>query len=212
MKKLIFGIILIGLVSWGAWAAFNVWSGGPAAGAPAGQAGAALTYADPDGRFTIRYRPEWLAAGAAAEAPTGWSVVTPGQGWLAAKLTAPKSLYPGTNFSEAWLTVGSSNDPQAIAACLKNVEQEGMDVQDATIGGRPFKRFETADAGAGNYYETTAYHALLDGDCWAVEYTIHSTNIYNYPPEAGVKEFDRSALKAALDASARSFDFLVNSD
>jgi hypothetical protein len=220
MKKIIIGIILIGLVSWGAWALLH--DHGTQAPAPASEASSTpveessgtKTYADPAGRFTLTYLDTWQAAGAEANAttPTGWSEVTPGSGQVAAKLSVPKALYPQTNFSEAWLTVGSSNDPKAIAACEKNVQQEGMDVQSVTIQGRPFKRFETSDAAAGSRYDTVAYHAILDGDCWAIEYTIHSTNIYNYPPEAGIKEFDHAALEDELDASARSFDFLVNSD
>lgn len=210
MKKLLFGILLIGLVSWAAWAIGHDKDEGAL---PAQSM--ATTYEDPAGRFTIEHLGTWVPMGASAatvSTPIGWSTVTPGTGYLAAKIVVPQSLYPGTNFSEAWLTVGSSNDPPAIAACLKNVQEEGMDVQDTTIDAYPFTKFSTGGAAAGNYYDTTAYHTILDGDCWAIEYTIHTTNIHNYPPEAGISEFSSAPLKAQLDLSARSFTFLVNSD
>ncbi len=209
MKKIIIGILVLALISVGAWAAMHKWA------SPIKQNPTAKTYIDPGQRFTLLYPAHWTASGPegnVAEPPTAWSVVTQTLGMVSAKVSVPKELYPNTNFSEAWLTVGWSNNSTAINTCTINTQQEGMDVQDAVIDGTLFKKFTTSDAGAGNLYDTIAYHALLDGDCWAIEYTIHSTNIYNYPPEAGIVEFDKSDLMMTLDEVAHSFDFLVNSD
>ena len=45
-------------------------------------------------------------------------------------------------------------------------------------------------------------------ECFAVEYTLHSTNLDNYAPDQRVHAFDRAKVTAKLDAMARSFEFL----
>ena len=114
---------------------------------------------------------------------------------------------PNTNFSEAKLTVNTSTNPTEIKNCTAD-----LGGTEATISGYSFKKYISTDAGAGNFYETTSYKGLLDGDCYRLEYTIHSTNIGNYPPELGIKEFDKAKVQDELERIVQSFKFLINSD
>ena len=108
-----------------------------------------------------------------------------------AKVSVPRSYMPSTNFSEAELTITSTSG-----------------ATDATCGGRS----DTAEAAAGNRYETTTIKKIYDGDCYTFEYIIHSTNIQNYDPSQGVKEFDKKKMVADLEDIVLSFKYLVNSD
>jgi hypothetical protein len=218
MKKVIIFVIIIGLLSWGVWAAMKPQSGAPVPGETTGtstttpQTSGVKTYTDPQGAFTFHYPAAFTVSGRGADSPVGWSANSNRPGQVLAKAYVDRTYLPQTNFSEAWFTVGTSQDTQAIAACLKNTSLEGMDVQDASFGGHAWKRFTSADAGAGNYYETTEYRAILDGDCYSLAYTIHSTNLQNYSPEQGIKEFNKAKVVNDLEGMVKSFTFLVNSD
>ena len=130
----------------------------------------------------------------------------------------PRSFQPKTNFSEATFVVGSSADPKSIELCLRasNGETPGYNPEVAnpvsagrvTINGVAFSKYNLGDAGAGNYYDTTSYRTMRDGVCYAVEYTIHSTNIGNYDPSQGISEFDRAKVQGILEDIAKSFKFL----
>ena len=76
------------------------------------------------------------------------------------------------------------------------------------IHGIPFTKFTFSDAGAGNLYETVSYRTKRGGECYVVEYTIHSTNIGMYSPDQGIKEFDRAKVVNMLEKMAKSFRFL----
>jgi len=118
---------------------------------------------------------------------------------------------PNTNFSNAYLTVGASTVPKEITSCTNpgsGEVKEGM----KDISGYPFTRFAKNGAAAGNLYETVSYRGLLDGDCYALEYTIHSTNIANYSPDQNIKEFDKAKVQNEFEKIIASFKFLVNSD
>lgn len=137
-----------------------------------------------------------------------WKAYTDGtRGTLEAKVTIPKSFQPKTNFSEATFTVGSSSDRSAIAACLQNAGGNTTATSNVTLNGVPFTIITMGDAGAGNFYETTSYRAVHDGKCYAIEYTIHSTNIGNYSPDQGIVEYDRDAVVAEMERMVRSFEF-----
>ncbi len=130
-------------------------------------------------------------------------------GVLAFTLTIPRAFEPQTNFADAKLTVGYSADKNAVASCLSPLPsaQPRNAVPSATINGVTFAVFQTADAGAGNFYETTSYQALHAGKCWAVQYTIHSSQIANYPAEYGLQPFDKAKLTDILDRIVGTFRF-----
>lgn len=143
------------------------------------------------------------------ERTSQWRANTASLGLLDVTVTMPRESQPDTNFSDARFTVGSSDEPAEVAACL--TDTSGASIAEAVtreIGATTFVVIRTGDAGAGNFYDTTSYRAIREGRCYAVEYTIHSTNIGNYPAEAGVTEFDEAAVRAALEGMVESFRFL----
>ncbi len=119
-------------------------------------------------------------------------------GTRAVLVTLPKAIQPQTNFSEAKLVIGISKEKNAIQTCLQkqgNEEERSAQV----INGVPFAAFAQSDAGAGNKYQTTSYRAVRNNSCYVVEYTIHSTQLANYPKELGLKEFDQTVVKNLLE-------------
>ena len=112
-------------------------------------------------------------------------------GSVLARVKVLKSHMPSTNFSEAEFTITSTSG-----------------ATDTTCSGRS----DSAEAAAGNRYETTTIKKIYDGDCYVFEYIIHSTNIQNYDPSQGIKEFDKKKMVADLEDIVLSFKYLVNSD
>ncbi len=131
-----------------------------------------------------------------------------GQGFKPFTLTIPKVFEPQTNFSDAVLSVGMSSDAKAVAQCLvPDVMNDQASTSTATINGIVFTVFNFSDAGAGNYYETTSYRTIHAGQCYAVEYTIHSNQIANYPTEYQLKPFDKTKIQSVLDRIVGTFKF-----
>ncbi len=125
-------------------------------------------------------------------------------------VTIPATFEPQTNFADAKLTVGASGSNVAVAQCLKPDASGGSytGVATTTIGGVPFSIFTSAGAGAGNFYETTSYRTLHAGKCYAVEYTIHSAQIMNYPAQYNLRPFQKNTLTDVLDRMVGTFRFL----
>ena len=122
----------------------------------------------------------------------------------------PRSSQIRTNFLGASLRVGLSTDTTAIKECLS--PPKSLDYKNTytkrVIGGVTFQEFVRSEAGAGNFYEYVSYRAVRDGGCEVFEYSIHKTNIDNYPVEAGRKEFDRIAIVNALESILDTVQFL----
>jgi hypothetical protein len=140
-----------------------------------------------------------------------WRMGSNGEaGNLLASLTVPSSFEPQTNFAEARLTIGRSGSQVAVADCLKPdaTSGPGVGVATTTINGTTFSIFTSADAGAGNFYETTSYRTVHAGECFAVEYTIHSSQIANYPAEYHLQAFDKNKVTSVLDRIVGTFNFL----
>ena len=130
-------------------------------------------------------------------------------GLLYLTLTIPKAFEPQTNFDEATLTVGSSKSGTAIADCLVADPSGGATEPSSTVilNGTSFTVFKASDAGAGNLYETTSYRTVHAGQCYAVEYTIHSSQIANYPASYNLHPFDQKMLTDLLDKIVGTFKF-----
>ncbi|MDQ3075908.1 MAG: hypothetical protein M3Q34_02170 [bacterium] len=141
---------------------------------------------------------------------TDWRLNTKQKGYLLASLFVPKAYLPNTNFSYGHMTIGASTDPKEIHSC--NLGASG-EVKEGTknISGYPFTKFTSSDAGAGNFADTVSYRGLLDGDCYAIEYTIRYTSIDNYSPDQGITEFNKSKVQNEFENIIQSFKFLVNS-
>lgn len=164
------------------------------------------------GGFSIAYPLDFPTDTGAVIPSTDWRYNSPeaNRGVLFFALTIPKAFEPQTNFSEAKLTVGASRSGSAVSDCLAGDSNGGpmTTTSTATINGTTFVIFHSSDAGAGNLYETTSYRTIHAGQCYAVEYTIHSSQIANYPAEYGLKPFDKAKLTDVLDRIVGTFRFL----
>ena len=166
------------------------------------------TYTDPRHTFAFAFPTNFLVAGSATGFySTDWLAGATTSGKVHAHLVVPTSNQPGTNFSDASFTVGSSVDATSadLAACLKG--PPGADASQTKLGDAAVTKLTFSDAAAGNHYDTTSYRVVHNSQCYAIEYTIHYGNIDNYP-KGSVKEFDKAALTASLDEVAHSFRFL----
>ncbi len=126
-------------------------------------------------------------------------------------LTVPRAFEPQTNFIDATLTIGASGANTAVAQCLVP-DTNGGPLQNATstttINGVTFTVFKSSDAGAGNYYDTTSYRTLHAGKCYAIEYTIHSAQIMNYPQSYNLKPFNGATIDALMKNIISTFTFI----
>lgn len=172
-------------------------------------------FSEVNNKFTFEYNSFFKAyqPDSAQNTPsTDWRLNAKQKGMLLARVSIPKIYMPNTNFSNAYLTIGASTDPKEISACGTDMTNGEVLSGTKNISGYPFTKFVLGDAGAGNLYETTSYRGLLDGDCYVIEYTIHSTSIGNYSTEQGIKEFDKTKVQNEFETIIQSFKFLVNSD
>lgn len=167
-----------------------------------------------DGGFSIAYPIDFQADDNYSAKPSmDWRLDasgTPGEKMLT--ITIPKIFEPQTNFSDATLTVGKSANAAALADCLQPDQSGGpAGANPATstvnINGAAFWVFKFASAGAGNYYETTSYRTIHAGACYAVEYTIHSNQIANYPASYNLQPFDEAMVSDVLSRMVGTFNF-----
>lgn len=124
-------------------------------------------------------------------------------------LTVPRAFEPQTNFIDTRFTVGASSDKSAVAQCMTADPSGGpaMATSTADINGVQFTVFYSADAGAGNYYETTSYRTLHNSRCYAIEYTIHSSQIANYPSSYNLQPFDKNKIDSLMKNIIGTFKF-----
>jgi hypothetical protein len=117
-------------------------------------------------------------------------------------LTIPKAFQPQSNFNEAMLAIGRSGKSKAVADCLKADTSAGEVAASSTanINGVEYFVTHAADAGAGNLYDSTSYRTVQNGQCYAIEYTIHSSRLGNYPESYHLHQFDKAAVEKVLQA------------
>lgn len=167
------------------------------------------TFVSNSGNFMFTYPKGFIVSSGGVGYNTNWRVNTTDSGKLLVKLTSPKNyaLTTKTNLSNLTFTVGASSDKNVVANCLSiaNGETRGGII---TLGGVDFTKILLTDAGAGNLYTTTSYRAVKDAMCYAIETTIHSTNLGNYSPDQGIKQYDTDEVSNALNKIVYSFRFL----
>jgi hypothetical protein len=166
------------------------------------------TYTDASKTFSFSYPNQFTLSGGDIGYSQDWRATTSNLGLLLVVVHVPQSFLPKTNFGEAKFTVGTSVDLDAIKNCLISDNGNTGTVSEVTIGSRKFTKITFTDVGAGNYYDTTSYRTVYNNQCYAIEYTIHSTNIQNYSPDQGIKEFDKGRITSVLESIAQSFKFI----
>jgi hypothetical protein len=162
------------------------------------------------GGFSIAYPIDFNAQDNNVVKPvTNWMVGATTTGSAYFTLTVPKAFEPQTNLADVSLTVGSSKNTDAVAQCLSAAPSNGPATQTSTvvINGAPFTIFHSSDAGAGNYYQTTSYRTVKAGQCYAIEYTIHSSQIANYPASYNLKPFDQAKIDVLMQNIIGTFTF-----
>ncbi len=164
------------------------------------------------GGFSVAYPIDFEAQDNYSPSPTAnWSLESNNtEGTQFFTLTVPSAFEPQTNFSDATLTIGSSRDASALQNCLNPgpITNPGDSTSTKTVNGIQFLVYHFTGVGAGNYYETTDYRTTHNGQCYSVEYTIHSAQIENYPASYNLRPFDDATVTAVLDRIVSTFRFM----
>ena len=171
---------------------------------PVGEESEMAGYTNNEYKFSFEYSANFIKLSDDDNARLPWSFDSTRPGARLVSVQLPKEFAAQTNFSEATVSVGVTNDTTEVAACIIG---DSEPAEKKVINGATFIKTTSSDAGAGNLYETISYRILRDGVCMALEQTIHSTNIENYSTEQGIKEFDKVKVQAALDEVINSFTF-----
>jgi hypothetical protein len=173
------------------------------------ESGGTKTFIDQSGLFSFKFPDAFSIVGTEPGYTQSWMVDATTSGMLLAEVQLPATAMPKTNFGGADFTVGVSADPSALASCLSYNPSgaSGSGPATALINGVTFDAFTSHDIGAGNLYDTTSYRLIRDGECYALEYTIHSTQLANYP-KGSVTAFNETQVASELESIARSFQFL----
>lgn len=165
-------------------------------------------FTDPSGTFSFQYPSIATLSGNTRELGIDWRENTTRTGMLLAKVTVPGVIQPHTNLADSRFTVGTSSDAMAVKNCLSDTPNGAGKGTKVTINGVEFTKLAMSDAGAGNLYETTSYRTVQNDQCYAVEYTIHSTQLANYPVELGIQAYDKTAITELFEGIVQSFKFL----
>ena len=168
------------------------------------------TFTDQGNTFSFMYPAGVTVAGGGVGYTTDWLTnnVDQTSGMILAKASIDQSTQPKTNFAGATLTVSTSSDPKAVTDCLKAQNGDTLAAASVTINGVTYAKLTGSDAGAGNLYDTTSYRTVRNSQCYAVEYTIHSTPLGTYDPSQGVTAFDAASVKSTLEGMVQSLKFL----
>jgi len=167
------------------------------------------TYSDASRIFSFSYPNIFILSGGDMGYSQNWAVNSDKLGLLLVFVNIPKSFMPvKTNFGEAKFTVGTSADSDTIKNCLSYSYSGVGTTSEVIINNRKFTKINFTDVGAGNYYDTTSYRTIYNEQCYVIEYTIHSSSIYNYSPDQGIKTFDKDKIDHVLEGILGSFKFL----
>ncbi len=114
---------------------------------------------------------------------------------------------PGANLQEKYLQIDARANAEQCASPLAEGYAPGtLQPETVTFGDVTWEKVSGSDAGAGNFYEFTAYSTLRDGVCVSLTFVLHSTNAMNYPTPP--PEFDRAAESAIFDQIVQTFRWL----
>ncbi|HEY5220600.1 MAG TPA: hypothetical protein VIJ29_00405 [Candidatus Paceibacterota bacterium] len=137
---------------------------------------------------------------------TDWRLDTNAPGIKYFMLTVPRAFEPQTNFAGATLTVGASGNDAAVSDCMDL--GEGVITSTTTINGTSFNVFMWFDEGAGNEYAITSYRTLHAGKCYVIEYSLHSSQIGNYPTSYDLQPFSEQQINSVMQNIVSTFKFM----
>ena len=169
--------------------------------------GTSFTFTDASKMFSFTYPNTGTLSGSLGY-DTNWRAGTQESGMLLASVSIPGSIEPKTNLGDSKFTVGTSSDPTAVAKCLTENEEGSSKGTVVTINGVQYTKLTMSDAGAGNLYDTTSYRTVRNGQCYAIEYTIHSSELGNYDPSQGISAYDKTSVMNMFEGIVQSFKFI----
>jgi hypothetical protein len=160
------------------------------------------SYQSADYGFSFQYPSEWLNKSTDASYSTlGESLVV---------LELPKASYEGTNFGDATFSVNAQyvDSLEACLALSTSVESTEVFAEDKfeTVNGLTYFVVSGSGAGAGNLYESKYDRAFVNGSCFEVVQTLHTTNIGNYDGEV-VTEVNAAHVWERMDTIFQTLTF-----
>jgi hypothetical protein len=168
------------------------------------------TYSDTSAGYSIAFPIDFtVTEPTSVKASTSWRMnnIDQTSGVQTFTLVVPAAFEPQTNFANAMLTVGSSQSTKALSDCL--IAQNGEATSSTqVINGSTFTIFTSSNPGAGQLYDTTSYRTTHASTCYAIEYTIHSSQLGNFPASYDLQQFDENQVDAVLNTIVGTFTFL----
>ncbi len=164
-------------------------------------------YVDPVYHFSLNYDLPFTIASSDVLENSSWSNNSAAPGQKLVMVVISRDFMPKTNFSEALISVGVSQDKSAVKDCLIATNGETA-AGTVVIGGTTFTKLAFNDAAAGNLYDTTMYRTIKGSSCFSLESIIHTTNIGAYDPSQGITAFDKSKIDTLVAPAVNSFKFL----
>jgi hypothetical protein len=131
--------------------------------------------------FTIMYPSNFTPDQGSASPTNDWRIDSQDPGIAVLSITVPPAVEPNTNFEGATVTVGYSENTSALNNCFVAPTGDSVSTSSASVNGIKFVVYTAESVGAGQQYTTTSYRTTHAGACYAVEYTIHTTNLSNFP-------------------------------
>jgi heat shock protein HslJ len=154
-----------------------------------------LTYQDEVYGFAVSY-PE-SSAGSGGPVPMGDE--------NSVRLDLPFTA--GTNLQEKYLQIDAHTGSEVCTSPLTEGYAPGTIVPEPVmVSDLEWMKESGADAGAGNYYEFTAYSTTQGDTCVTLSFVLHSTAAQNYTPP--LEEFDREAESAVFEEILGTFRWL----
>jgi hypothetical protein len=169
------------------------------------------TYSDPQGRFSIKYSPDFGVAKSGEALPDIAKSYIPAceEGFMACVYYQAEN-FVGTNFGSAGIAI-TTPTMASEAACKDTTGYNGA-VQNShseTFGGADWLVFESGDAATSHYANDTIYRTWHDNTCYQLDARIGYSNFEVYEP-GSIKEFtdtDRANLRDKLTTVVKTFTF-----
>jgi hypothetical protein len=158
--------------------------------------------------FTMMYPGSFTLDQGSVSQTTDWRADSQDPGIAVLSITVPPSLDPETNFVGATVTAGYSKDASALSNCFIAPNGDSVSTSSASVNGIKFVVYTAESVGAGQQYTTTSYRTTHSGACYAVEYTIHSTNLSNFPAGDNYTAYDSAEITDILNRVVGTFSFL----